>query len=51
MSFLLVTGDLVEGFSFIGPFDSRAEAEEYAREWAMDSTPRVVVILHKPEVP
>lgn len=31
MKYVIMVGNVIDGLSFIGPFDSRAEAAEYAK--------------------
>jgi hypothetical protein len=47
MKYILVYGDIQSGFDFIGPFDTSAEAGEFAEKDAPDDW--AVVPLFTPE--
>ncbi len=46
--FLLVVGDPVDGFDYVGPFDSSEQAQEWAQEFT-DGDSWWVVELQSPD--
>jgi hypothetical protein len=48
--FIVVYGDIADGFSFVGPFPDATEAAAYMESEDDKSTDMRVVFLHRPDV-
>jgi hypothetical protein len=45
---IVIYGDVVEGFSFVGPFETEDAAEEYAESRTLGHHPRTIAQLEAP---
>lgn len=49
VKYLIVWGDVVDGFSFVGPFDDGEEADAYAEAHNLGHYPKIVAEMETPE--
>ncbi len=50
MSWIVILGDVVGGFEFVGPFPEGGIAVEWAERHTTASTPWTVALLDEPDV-
>jgi hypothetical protein len=50
VKWIVVWGDVVDGFEFVGPFDTEDDAEEYAETYNLGHYPKIVAELGAPRL-